>query len=357
MKTGRSLVELAQEIERQKNVKKDLLVDTRSLALNAGDEMKLEVRDTGRESLLPLHAFGVGEIAHQQLAQFTGVPLPYYKRMMSNAPDLLADNVNRWLTQEPKRRMVRTLDGDARAILSDRYRCIDNYQIAETVLPILADIPGVNVVSCEITERRLYIKVVNPRMEGEVVPGDIVQAGIQISNSEVGLGSVQILPLVYRLVCTNGMTVNDAAQCRKHVGRINAANDDFSLFESDTIRADNHAFMLKVRDTVKAVSEQVHFDRVITMMREAKQAAITTDIPAVVELTAKDYGLTKDEGSGVLDHLIRGGDLSLFGLANAITRHSQDVSSYDRASDLEGIGYEVLSMSGAQWRRLNEAAA
>ena len=56
----------------------------------------------------------------------------------------------------------------------------------------------------------MYIKVVNKRLEAEVVPGDIVQSGVIISNSEVGLGSVNIQPLVYRLVCSNGMVVNDA---------------------------------------------------------------------------------------------------------------------------------------------------
>ena len=33
--------------------------------------------------------------------------------------------------------MVRTLDGKARAFLSDRYHRIDNEQIAEAVLPVL----------------------------------------------------------------------------------------------------------------------------------------------------------------------------------------------------------------------------
>lgn len=41
----------------------------------------------------------------------------------------------------------------------------------------------------------------------EVRKGDIVQAGVMISNSEVGLGAVSIQPLVYRLVCTNNSDV------------------------------------------------------------------------------------------------------------------------------------------------------
>ena len=46
-------------------------------------------------------------------------------------------------------------------------------------------------------------------------PGDVVQAGVSISNSETGRGAVSVCPLVYRLVCTNGM-------CPQHtLGRIN----------------------------------------------------------------------------------------------------------------------------------------
>lgn len=49
--------------------------------------------------------------------------------------------------------------------------------------------------------------------------------------------------------------------------------------------------------------------------------------------------------------------MSLYGLANAITRFSQDVSSYDRATELEGIGYNVLTMPNATWNRINQSVS
>ena len=72
---------------------------------------------------------------------------------------------------------------------------------------------------------------------------------------------------------------------------------------------------------------------------------------------------------GVVDHhaiaahqtvdqrLIEGNDLTLYGLSNAVTRHSQDVEDYDRATALEGIGYNILSMPARQWSRINQMAA
>ena len=358
MKYGRSLTELAMELERQKNAKHDYLLDTRNMRMDAGSEnaMISIQNDKTREVLI----FNINEVAHNQLGANLGIPSKYYDKMRFENPELLTQNVNSWLNKDPKRRMVRTLDGTMRAFLSDRYRRIDNAEIASSVLPIIAEMPDVKIESCEITDERMYIKVVNPRLTTEVVPGDIVQSGMMITNSEVGLGSLTIQPLVYRLVCKNGMVVNDAKTRKYHVGRGNEALDDFTLYSDATLQADDRALLMKIEDTVKAVVDQTRFDKVVDLMRTAKDAKIvTSNIPAMVELAGNDFGYSKKEGEGILDYLIRGGDLSLYGFANATTRFAQDVNSYDRSTALESVGYTILGMSPRQWNKLNavEAAA
>ena len=357
MKYGRTLTELAQEIERQNNAKRDYLVDTTQLTmgLDVTGEVRLDIADSA-------HTFGLNEVAHQQIGQQMGIPLPYYRRMLSDAPGLLATNVNHWMRNrdeaaKERRRMVRTLDNTARAFLSDRYRRIDNYEIANIVLPILGEIKDVQIASCEVTDRKLYIKAVNPRLQADVTPGDVVQSGVCITNSEVGLGSFEATPLVYRLVCSNGMVVNDAAQKRRHIGAKAQQGEDYALYADETIAADDRAFMLKVRDTVRSIVDATQFDKVVAMMQEAREAKITAEsIPAFVELTAKEYAIGKKESESVLSYLIHGGDLSLYGLSNAVTRFSQDVPNYDRASELESIGYDVLSMPAKKWKQLNHSA-
>ena len=356
MKTGRTLLELAQELTRQREAKKDYLVDTRNLILDATEDgghiLTMENPAKHVSTIL-----GLNDIAHRQIGSTLNIPAKYYDKMRRENPELLAQNVNSWFAHDPQTRMVRTLDGTARAFLSDRYRRIDNFEIAETVLPIIGEIKDARIESCEVTDERMYIKVVNPRLQTEVTPGDIVQSGILITNSEVGMGSMAVQPLVYRLVCTNGMVVNDAATRRYHIGRGNQAGEDYSLYSSATLAADDKALMMKVQDTVKAAVDQVRFEKVVKMMREAKEAKITApDIPQMVELAATDYGISKSETSGVLDHLIRDGEFSLYGLANAVTRAAQDVESYDRSTAMESIGYNILGMSRAQWNRLNAAS-
>ena len=301
---------------------------------------------------------GVNDNAHRQIGAALGIPAKYYDKMQKELPDLLAQNVNAWFDTEPQAKMIRTMDGRARAFLSDRYRRIDNYEIAQTVLPILGELEDAHVESCEVTENRMYIKVVNPRLQADVVPGDTVQAGIMITNSEIGLGSVTVSPLLFRLVCTNGMVVNDAASRKYHIGRANTVGENFQIFTDETIIADDKAFMLKVRDTVRAAVDEARFGQVVNMMRQAKGVKLDTpDIPKFVELTAAEFGLSQNEGRGVLDHLIRDADLSLYGLANAVTRYSQDVESYDRATELESAGYSILGMSRGLLDRLSKASA
>lgn len=208
MKEGLSLEEMAAEITRQSKLKEDYLVDTRSLQMEPyGSQVYLHMFDGKIEPVEPMQ---VNTIAHRQLGTHLKIPASYYDRMLAEKPELLAANVNAWFQHAPSKRLLRTMGGTARAFLSNRYRRIDNMEIAQAVLPIIGRMEGARFESCQITDSRMYMKIVNTRLEAEVVPGDIVQAGVIISNSETGMGAVNIQPLVYRLVCSNGMIVNDA---------------------------------------------------------------------------------------------------------------------------------------------------
>ena len=89
-------------------------------------------------------------------------------------------------------------------------------------------------------------------------------------------------------------------------------------------------------------------------MRDAAEARVTSnDIPAVVKLASKDFRISDCESDGILNHFIKDHNYSLYGLSNAVTRFSQDVENYDRATELESIGFDILSMDRQHWNRLN----
>ncbi len=349
MKTGKSLTELAMELERQSEAKTDYIVNTSALEMTQNGELAIE-SDSHQE----LHQeFPITAHAHSQIAARLDIPAKYYNRMKAEAPELLAANVNEWFHSKPERRMVRTLDGSMRAFLSNRYRRLDNFDLAEAVLPILLEMgEGIKIVSTELTESRMYVKVINERLELEVKKDDVVQAGIVISNSEVGSGALKVEPLIYRLVCTNGMIAQDYSKRRYHVGRNAEEGEAYELFRDETLKADDHAFFLKVQDTVRAAVDVAKFSMIVDQMRSATEQRIEGNPVAAVEVLSEKFGYSTGEKSGILTHLIQGGDLSAYGLLNAITRTSQDLEDYDRSTELERDGSRVLSLPASTWKTI-----
>lgn len=360
MQTQFTLTQLAAELESRASSKQDFVVDTRALEMETNGNLVINSQpiiasrvDAGDQIILP-----VNDIAHGQIASRLNIPAAYYSKMREQAPALLADNVNHWFQKNPEKRLVRSLNGNARAFLSDRYQRIENEEIASVVLPQLLEHEGVEIKSCAITESRMYIKAVFSRIQGEVVKGDVVQAGIVISNSEVGQGAVKIQPLVYRLVCENGMVIEDAKYTARHVGgRISAQEDIYEMLSNETIAADDRAIMLKVRDVVRASFDEARFASRLSAMQETTTQKIIGNPAESIKLLAKKFSFNEFEQGSILRHLIEGGDTSRWGVLNAVTRTAQDIEDYDRATQLETAGGNILTFPRKEWDQVAMAIA
>lgn len=337
MKQGRTLQNLATEVERQRNAKKDFLADERALAITLTPEkaVRMAVADWD---------LTVRDLAHNQIADRLEIPRKYYQKMQAEYPELLVNNINGWFGRSRDRRLVRTLDGSVRAFLSDRYRPLDNYDLLEAVLPTISE-AGMTILSSEITDNRLYLKAVNDKVQGEVKKGDIIQAGVCISNSEMGCGALAVEGFLYRLVCLNGMVAPDSVMRKTHTGGRLNGDDNGGLYSDDTRKATDKAFWMQTRDLVKAAVSETMLANNLDKMREAAGIPLPAKIDQVVEVTGKLFSFDEQEKDGVLRNLINGGDLSLYGLANATTLLAQMVDDYDRATELEAAGGRILELS------------
>lgn len=349
MKTGKTLQELAVELDRQVKSRKDFIAST--------DALEAEVEE-GRVKLKGFNGGGhdLTDYAHGQMAETLSIPKKYYDRMAGAAPDLLAHNINHWLKAEPSRRLVRTLDNRVRAVLSDKYRPLDNFDLAQVTLPIFAE-QGAAVVSSELTERRLYLKATLQTMRAEIstsrTKGDIVEAGIVISNSEVGAGALRVEPMIYRLVCLNGMISSDTRMRKYHVGKSADGDGVFEYLSTEARAADDKAFWLKVRDVVKGAFNRDLFDALVRKI----ETAATEEIGAVklekfVEEVTDRFALPDGTQEGILRHLIEGGNLNKWGAVNALTRAAHDVDDYDLSVEMERAGGKILELSSADWKEI-----
>lgn len=299
-------------------------------------------------------------LAHEQIAQRLNVPRAYYNTLLANEPGEWSRHITERLHNANERRMVRTLDGNARSVNSDRFHRRDNDELARALLPVMAETPGLSVVSAEITERKLYIKVVSDRLRGEVRVGEPVRAGAIISNSEVGCGSTSQMLFAEILRCTNGMVIPDFSIRKYHVGRhIEEDGVLESMYQDATLRLDDAAFWAKMKDVLRSIlNDAATFDKALAAMRTAAGERIKGDPIKTVEVLSSKLGLTEGEQGGILRLLMESGDLTKWGLSNAVTAlaGSQEVGTYDRATELEALGGRVITLPDDEWSIISKAA-
>jgi hypothetical protein len=351
MKQGKTLNQLAAELTRIQETKRDFAVPVTQLSMNTEGALTF-----GNDKTFGLNSWSAG-----QVSAYTEIPKAYFDRLQTENKALLADNVNHAFSKSTKdTRLVRTVDGHVRGFLSSKYRMLDGHDLLETILPTLMD-NNFEVQSSEVTERRLYLKTASPKIEGEVSKGDVVQYGVMISTSDVGAGSLKVEPYLTRLVCMNGMIMETSFK-KAHLGGSKLEQEVQELLSSSTKRLNDAAFFATVRDYLTATMRPEIFEREVNKMREAAGQQIKNfDLDKVIELSMKEVGVSGETvKQGILHALASGNEgagLTKWGLANSFTRAAQmDSLDYDTATELERAGGLILNLNKTQWARVAEVA-
>jgi len=391
MKQGKTLVDLAKELERLEGAKRDFIADTRqiqvapSAALNPNitlDDIVEETELTQRQNESALSMIientgnddficAINNHAMNQIGSRLGIPKKYVDKLAEKHPDMLAYNINNLFEREPEKRMVRTLEGRVRAFMSDRYRIIDNFDVANVVLPALLEARA-EIISCDVTWKKLYIKARHPSLEHViqefpegVTMGDgshhsrqTVRAAVVITNSEVGLSRLGFSPAIWTHECSNLMVSEKYAYSKYHIGRQKGKDEDhiWELLSDDTKMLSDATVVSKIKDLARASMDGTIFDKIVDSLKDSRHQEIKGNVVETVELLAREKGLIECEKTSILTELIKGGDLTKYGLHAAVTRMSTDVQDYDRASDLEKLGGKIIEMPQREWEAYAVAA-
>lgn len=300
--------------------------------------------------------FGLNRTAHAQTASKLSIPKPYYDRMLDSQPHLLAQNVNVWADATgPKGWMIRTIDGVARANLSDRYRFLDSHDLFFAAFD-QAKKSGAQITRTSLTDDRFEMRLIRPGWEREIDfrrqgglantggrgGSSVMIPGAYVSNSDTGQGGLNVKPFVLDLVCTNGM-VGEAAFRQIHLGGV----QESTYITAETRGLKDNATWAEVRDLITAVFDQDRFNALIDALAGTLELTLAEPIEAV-DAVVKDSGLTDDDRQAILNELIspshdRDPGRTVFGLMSAITERAKHYADADpeRATDLETIGVKV----------------
>lgn len=260
--------------------------------------------------------------AETQLLQRLGVPVQFFRRMPPNLRWAVANHFN---INEPaiSGTLIRTVRGNTvRALLSESYAPLDDVDVLPLVADVLAD-QDARVEKLDFSDDATHLRIVFNRELSQVRPGDIIQTGVHITNSEVGLRAVHVDALVHRLVCSNGL-VRAESQGRttfRHIGQADRLKDGIAIAIRDA------------RDNAQLLSRQFR-DSVQHRLAEPED---------LLRRQAKDGELTKDQLQAALAAFAIEPDSSLFGVANAITRAAQAEPTFEARYQMERQGAALLA--------------
>ncbi len=207
--TRHGLTELKRQIAQDDAGKWDLIVPKDRLALTQGLLTLPEEHLDEHPECLSLSPWATAQVCHR-----LGIPVDYYRKLSRPLRDA---NVNHWLWREdaepedegtarpgcPSSWLLRAKNQEVRAVLSERYRPLDNADLIGTLIPVLED--RFEVRGIALTPESFHLRLVDPRLAREVLPNDRLMVGVHVANSETGRRSVTVDALVWRLVCLNGM--------------------------------------------------------------------------------------------------------------------------------------------------------
>lgn len=342
------LAELVETLEGQNKVKQDIVIPTSSIRYEGGI---LRIGENDQ--------YGLTELCHEQVSEKLGIPIGYYRRLRTEAPELLEQNINGWLGRKTQTKyLLRTfkypdVDNVCRAMLSNRYNILDNYDVLLTALKAIKE-AGVNVKiqEAKVTEKRMYLHIVAPEIEVQADEllreyigrqdragvGNGIVSGLSISNSEVGLGTFEICPKAMILKCLNGAMDRSAAVKRVHLG----AKMDTSVIDwsQGTKNKNFELIMEMVKDSVKVFLSKDYLGELVKKLERAKQVEMEYGIDAVQHI-AKEIYMNEEQTRSILNHFIKDGDHSGLGIMQAMTRASQDMHP-DTRYEVESKAFSIL---------------
>ena len=342
------LIALAKELERQRESRMDVIVpSTEIFAQPTVDDVNLNflvpTEEGPKMDVMPL-----SDWAHSQVAGKLDIPLKYYRRMREQAPELLARNINTWLpttnkvlVSNPQNRklLLRTMDGNIRAVLSDRYKILDNHDLLLKSLEEFREV-GAELHRADLTPNHMYIKAIVPHTIEEIRLGDTVVPGVIIQNSEVGAGAFKVMPFMLRQVCSNGM-IGESTITKIHLGR--KQDQGIIQFSAETQMAENATLWLQVRDIIRGTFDPATFKRWVSQIRMGTEVEIHNPVFAV-DNVIETFGIDEAMKDDLLNHFSREGDMTQWGLANAVTRTARDMEDPEKVIEMEVIGGKVAVM-------------
>lgn len=347
-----TIEQLVERLNSQAAAKIDLVTSSSKLRMQAG-ELVVD-SDLLAKNVVP------NEVQHHHIAEKLGIPWNYYSRCMTRNNDggVLDANVNQWFAHDAKNYLVRLFDQPqdtviGRALLSDRYKPIDNLPILFAVLQAVKE-SGLNlqIETADITEKNLYVRFIAPDIEvggGSLIKGyrnpstmntgDGICSGFVMRNSEVGHGSFTLAPRMLVKVCANGMVMDQGMHERRHVG---AKLDEGEYIWSRRTEDFNEKLIIsQVQDWVTNFTSKEYLEKTVKELTAKGDKKLEHPIDTVVNVT-RHHSMSERAQKDILNYFTKSGDMRAIGVSQAVTYYAHQQENPDLRNELEIKAVKML---------------
>lgn len=283
-----------------------------------------------------------------QMCQKSGVPKRYADLLLKEGQaDLLATNFNRRFGNlQPTKSgvpnfLLRSVGGEVRGFLSDRYRRWGSGEIVEAFAAVANKCKALPITAIA-TDTRMYIKVVLDKLfeAGK----DMFLYGVCLQHSDFGDGALSMKSCLTRLACDNGMLGEDGMR-RIHLGA--RIGDDFEMSER-TYQLDTATMASAVSDVTDAMLRE---DRVrCNLAKVISLSEKVVDAEEKLEVLRKSARIDKSEKEQIAD-LYRSAEVvklppgnTEWRLVNAISLFAQQAEPV-RSIELEGLAGAMVGLA------------
>jgi hypothetical protein len=313
----------------------DRVISANALDFDGGEDRPLEyITPQGTRERLHRNALS-------QLSSRLEIPMAYVDHLQA-APwgkAFLAKTLAEHVEHSSDKYLIRSVGGEARAVLSDKFRRIDCRPGALALLES-AQAAGLIVADGSFTDTRSTLKFIKPQVL-EVFPGEYMVFGFDWGNSDYGRGASDLRLFFFRAWCWNG-AVGESVVRQIHIGKRLQEDVEYSR---ETLEADARASALALRDAATYAMSDAKVARMIEGIRAANETTI--DPKNRVESLKKV--LTKGEIEQVVT-AFNSPDVENMPAGNTLWRWSNaiswvgghDVEDADRRIDFERLAGDVM---------------
>lgn len=327
MRLYKSLEEVLQDIKIDDRNKLDFSVRGKDLTFRSNGTI---VR-AGRESLPGLH---VSDYAMTQLLNRYDLPVKDSKKLYYTDPEGFTVILNNYMKSDDREILIRSRvernKGIVRSILSDNYSIINNNDIMDVVNDMLKGNEDIKVSNFFLNDRIMHLRLVFIQTEERIINEDLkvddtIMNGIDIVNSEVGRSSLRLEPMVFRLVCANGLKAwRQDGENGVRLRHIHIDQDELYKLINEGVE--------KGLNTANKINNRY---------KESRKMILANPVKEIYKI-AEEEKLSKK----MTDRIVKAYEIeperNKYGVINAFTRAARDLEG-DRKLEMEKLAGKILA--------------